>query len=66
MSQPSNSLDLSMDLSLDGQPWVSRIPGASYNLFTMDFALDGQPWVTWNPDSPTSQTLNLVSYFMWG
>lgn len=63
MSQPSNSNDLSMDNVFEGQPFVTRIPKATYNLLSMDYVFEGQPFVTWNPDP--KQKSKIVS-FIWG
>ena len=64
MSQPSDSSDLSMDNVFEGQPFVTRIPKATYNLLSMDYVFEGQPWVTWNPDSAKQKSK--ILYFMWG
>lgn len=72
MAQPSDSVDLSMDQVLMGEPFVTRIPGASYDLLGMDAVWQGEPFVTWNPDSivPPApggnfQRARIIS-FMWG
>ena len=67
MSQPTNANDLSMDNVFDGSPWVTRIPGAPYNLLSMDVVFDGSPFVAWNPDAATTKKQkSQVLYYMWG
>jgi len=67
MAQPSDATDLSMDAVWQGEPFVTRIPGATYNLLSMDAVWQGEPFVTWNPDTVvTGGQKARITTFIWG